>query len=79
MSAGSIVGILALKDFLSAKGVDKGCTSCAKEIPGQYGEQWPGRRTLKHTGSASTTDHQAELDTLFDIFLATDLMWNVRL
>jgi hypothetical protein len=33
---------------------------------------------FEHTGSASTTDHQAELDTLLDIFLATDLMWNVR-
>lgn len=26
-----------------------------------------------HTGSAGTTDHQTELDTLLDIFLATEL------
>lgn len=31
-----------------------------------------------HTGSAGTTDHQAELDTLLDILLATELHLGIR-
>lgn len=68
---GSIIGILALQDLLSAESVDKSCAACRrKEI-----RLVPGSRVIwfEHTCSTGAAHHQTELDTLFDILLATNL------
>lgn len=73
MSIGRIVGILSFEDLLSAESVDEGGTSCLggrSPVNGCFPQM--DSRWIR-TSSAGTTDHQTELDTLLDIFLATEL------
>jgi hypothetical protein len=73
MSVGRIISILALQNFLSAEGVDEGGTACERNwVNFLDGDEQVSGLWIR-TGSAGTTDHHTELDTLLDILLATDL------
>jgi hypothetical protein len=72
VSVGSIISILALEDLLPTEGVDEGCTACTREGNGQWLSICNALGGA-HTGTAGTTDHQTELNTLLDILLATEL------
>lgn len=76
MSIGSIIGILGFQHLLLTEGVDEGRASCVNEREDVSLCQLKRRDKLifkTRTCTAGTTDHQTELNSFLDIFLATEL------
>lgn len=67
----SIIGIFPLQDFLSTECIDKG-SSTWKEALGSNCAELVVRPEVR-TSARCSADHQAELNTLLDIFLSANL------
>jgi hypothetical protein len=63
-----VIGILSLEHLFPAKGVHESSSTWEVSL-----RPYESSIVVEHTSTRGATDHQAELDPLFDILLSADL------